>query len=223
MPDNRLTFMRNRIVEALGGKSVETFCNESKGRFTRNTLRRWINGQTSPSLDDLVAIADQSGLSVLSFLPPENERSENVKIQKLDVYPAAGAGALNDAVPAVETLEFPLWMAQKLTKTARGKVASLRFMRALGDSMEPLIEPGALLLVDESDRDYRAQQRPKKASDHFNIYVFIEDGALRVKRLRVDKKGSTVALSENPSYDPEILHKRDFKVLGRVIWWDNRL
>ena len=122
-----------------------------------------------------------------------------------------------------EAREFPLWMAQKLTKTARGKVASLRFMRALGDSMEPLIEPGALLLVDESDADHRRSPKPRKASDHNNIYVFLQDGALRVKRLRVDRKGATIALSDNPAYDPEFLHKQDFKVLGRVIWWDNRL
>lgn len=68
-----------------------------------------------------------------------------------------------------EALEFALWMAQKLTKTARGKVASLGFMRALGDSMEPLIEPGALLLADESDSDHRRSPKPRKASDHHNI------------------------------------------------------
>jgi hypothetical protein len=89
--------------------------------------------------------------------------------------------------------------------------------------MEPLIEPGALLLVDESDVDHRRSPKPRKASDHNNIYVFLQDGALRVKRVRVDRKGATIALSDNPAYDPEILHKQDFKVLGRVIWWDNRL
>ncbi len=28
---------------------------------------------------------------------------------------------------------------------------------------------------------------------------------------------------ENPAYDPEFLHKQDFKAIGREIWWDNRL
>jgi phage repressor protein C with HTH and peptisase S24 domain len=28
---------------------------------------------------------------------------------------------------------------------------------------------------------------------------------------------------ENPAYDPEFLHKQDFKAIGRAIWWDNRL
>ncbi|WP_018409773.1 MULTISPECIES: hypothetical protein [Methylocystis] len=44
-----------------------------------------------------------------------------------------------------------------------------------------------------------------------------------MKRLHVDRKGATIALSENPSNRPEILHKREFKVRGRVIWWDDRL
>jgi phage repressor protein C with HTH and peptisase S24 domain len=222
MPVDPLNLMRQRIAEAIGNQSPETFVRRSRASFSKNTLRNWIAGNSTPGIDDLVELARLTGKAIPFFLPL-NEGEQYVHVQKLDVLPAAGAGAMNDAAPVVEALEFPLWMAQKLTKTARGKVASLRFMRALGDSMEPLIEPGALLLVDGSDTDHRRPPKPKKPSDHTNIYVFLQDQALRVKRLRVDSKGATIALSENPAYDPEFLHKQDFKVLGRVIWWDNRL
>jgi phage repressor protein C with HTH and peptisase S24 domain len=124
---------------------------------------------------------------------------------------------------AEETREFPLWMLQALTKTARGKPSSLRLMRAIGDSMEPLIRSGALLLIDESARDHHHSPKRQTQWDHPDVYVFLQDDELRVKRLRVDRKGFTIALSENPAYDPEILQKQDFRVLGRVIWWDNRL
>ena len=80
-----------------------------------------------------------------------------------------------------------------------------------------------MLLVDESDSDHRRPPKSTRASEHTNIYVFLQEGALRVKRLRVDRKGGTIALSDNSAYDPEILNKQDFKVIGRVIWWDNRL
>lgn len=222
MPIDPLDLMRARIAEAVGDQSPEAFVRRTKSSFSKNTLRNWIAGNSTPGVDDLIELARLTGKAISFFLPLKDD-AKFVFIQKLDVLPAAGAGATNDAMPVAEALEFPLWMAQKLTKTARGKVASLRFMRALGDSMEPLIEPGALLLVDESDADHRRTPRPRKASDHNNIYVFLQDGALRVKRLRVDRKGATIALSDNPAYDPEFLHKQDFKVLGRVIWWDNRL
>ena len=208
--------LRERISDAIGGAA-----KVGKKGIPRTTIDGWVKGPTLPKLGQFLEFCEEVGRDPASFF---NEVPKKIiQIQKLDVLPAAGAGATNDALPVAEALEFPLWMAQKLTKTARGKVASLRFMRALGDSMEPLIEPGALLLVDESDVDHRRSPKPRKASDHNNIYVFLQDGALRVKRLRVDRKGATIALSDNPAYDPEFLHKQDFKVLGRVIWWDNRL
>ncbi len=208
--------LRERISDAIGGAA-----KVGKKGIPRTTIDGWVKGPTLPKLGQFLEFCEEVGRDPASFF---NEVPKKIiQIQKLDVLPAAGAGATNDALPVAEALEFPLWMAKKLTKTARGKVASLRFMRALGDSMEPLIEPGALLLVDESDVDHRRSPKPRKASDHNNIYVFLQDGALRVKRLRVDRKGATIALSDNPAYDPEFLHKQDFKVLGRVIWWDNRL
>lgn len=208
--------LRERISDAIGGAA-----KVGKKGIPRTTIDGWVKGPTLPKLGQFLEFCEEVGRDPASFF---NEVPKKIiQIQKLDVLPAAGAGATNDVLPVAEALEFPLWMAQKLTKTARGKVASLRFMRALGDSMEPLIEPGALLLVDESDADHRRSPKPRKASDHNNIYVFLQDGALRVKRLRVDRKGATIALSDNPAYDPEFLHKQDFKVLGRVIWWDNRL
>lgn len=208
--------LRERISEAIGGTA-----KVGKKGIPRTTIDGWVKGPTLPKLGQFLEFCDEVGRDPASFFdqPPK----KTVHIQHIDALPAAGAGALNDAAHIVEALEFPLWMAQKLTKTARGKVATLRFMRALGDSMEPLIETGALLLVDGSDFDHRRPPKSTKASDHTNIYVFLQDDALRVKRLRIDRKGATIALSENPAYGPEILHKQDFKVLGRVIWWDNRL
>lgn len=114
-------------------------------------------------------------------------------------------------------------MLQKLTKTARGKPARLSLIRAAGDSMEPLIRSGALLLVDETARDPRSSPKPENLWDHTDVYIFLEGDELRLKRLLVDPKGATIALSENSAYRPEILRRQDFKVLGRVIWWDNRL
>ena len=89
--------------------------------------------------------------------------------------------------------------------------------------MEPLIRSGALLLVDETARDPRSSPKPENQWDHNDVSVFLQEEQLRGKRLHVDPKGVTIALSENSSYGPEILRKQDFKVLGQAIWWDNRL
>jgi len=211
-----------RIATAIGGRekalSVE---KASGGRFKRQRLQSWIDGETSPPIAELFELAKFLGRDVSYFLGSSVE--DTVAVEKLDIRAAAGGGAINNIAKTEETREFPLWMLQKLTRTARGKPSKLRLIRTSGDSMEPLIRSGALLLVDETARDPRSSPKPENQWDHTDVYVFLQEEQLRVKRLHVDPKGVTIALSENTSYGPEILRKQDFKVLGRVIWWDNRL
>ena len=163
------------------------------------------------------------GLSGKPAVPTRQAEPSGLKVQKLNVRAAAGEGAINNVPKTEETREFPRWMLQKLTKTARGKPARLSLIRAAGDSMEPLIRSGALLLVEEIACDPRSSSKPENLWDHTDVYIFLQGDELRLKRLRVDRRGATIALSENPAHRPEILHKQDFKVLGRVILWDNRL
>ncbi len=222
MARNPSELLRDRLAEAIGGRekalSVE---KASGGRFQRKRLQSWIDGETSPPVDELVEFAKFLGKEPSYFLISKAE--DTVGVPKLDVRAAAGGGAINNVLKTEETREFPLWMLQKLTKTARGKPARLSLIRAAGDSMEPLIRSGALLLVDETARDPRSSPKPENLWDHTDVYIFLEGDQLRVKRLHVDPKGATIALSENSAYRPEILRRQDFKVLGRVIWWDNRL
>ena len=213
--------VRERLAEAIGGRekalSVE---KASGGRFQRKRLQSWIDGETSPPVAELVEFAKFLGKERDYFLISSPQSM--IAVEKFDVRAAAGGGAINNILKTEETRDFPLWMLQKLTKTARGKPLHLHLLRASGDSMEPLIRSGALLLVDDSARDHRSSPKPDSPWDHTDIYIFLQGEALRVKRLR-SEKGVTIALSENPAYGPEILHKQDFKALGRVIWWDNRL
>lgn len=142
-------------------------------------------------------------------------------VRRLDVHASAGAGAVNHGFTVDAMLPFPRWMLQKLGATS----AKLSFLRARGDSMEPTIKNGALLLVDEGD--VRLRFPPPKAESpwsHPDIYVFSRGDELRVKHLRRDKtKGLLFALSDHPAYEAEILSEADIKIEGRVIWWDNRL
>jgi hypothetical protein len=215
-------WIRDRLADAIGGREKALSVEKSSGgRFQRKRLQSWIDGDTSPPVAELVEFAKFLGKEPGYFLVSTGE--ETIPVEKLDVRAAAGGGAVNNVLKTEETREFPLWMLQKLTKTARGKPSKLRLIRAAGDSMEPLIRGGALLLVDETARDPRSSPKPENQWDHTDVYVFLQEEQLRVKRLHVDPKGVTIALSENSSYGPEVLRKQDFKVLGRVIWWDNRL
>lgn len=200
-----------------------------------STLARLARGENDPGSETLLKLSTRLNVS-MSYLagtsddPTPSQPSmpgrrakatplEMIGVPKLDVRAAAGAGSLNHTHAIEATLPFPIWMLHKLAWPG----AKVSFMRSAGDSMWPTFEDKALLLVNESEAEL-PKMAPKPATDA-NIFVFLQEDHLRVKRLsRVGKE--IVATSDNRKYGPEILRGPDlkrFKIIGRVIWWDNRL
>lgn len=82
-------------------------------------------------------------------------------------------------------------------------------LEASGDSMEPSISNGDLLLVDEGD---------VRLSD--GVFAFVLDEEARVKRFRKRIDGVTI-ISDNPIYPPEELASEALdriKLIGRIRW-----
>lgn len=212
--EKRERLLRQRIAEAVGGRP-----KAGKEGIPRTTIEGWIKGPTLPKLGQFLEFCMEVGRDPAWFFGEAGHEENEVAVPKLDVRAAAGGGALNGLQNVEETLVFPRWMIASLA----GNASRLSLVRAHGDSMEPLIKSGALLLVDQTDRDYAKPKKPKSPWEHTDIFVFSQGDDLRVKRLRVDPKGMIVAVSENPAYPPEVLRKQDFKLHGRVVWWDNLL
>jgi DNA polymerase V len=81
------------------------------------------------------------------------------------------------------------------------------YIRVAGDSMMPLIHPGALLLVD----------RMVETKDDDVVIARINDD-LCVKKLRIED-GVIWLLAENEAYPPiRITEEMDFEVWGRVMY-----
>lgn len=202
------------------------------------TLRNACSGEHEPRSPLLIALSEKFGVSVDYLLGRSDESeltTENggtfygvnsfVRVPRLEVRAAAGAGSVNHTFATDRELPFPRWMLRRLAPYGD----RLSFLRAKGDSMEPMIADGALLLVCEAEYDQKLPERapkPRSAWDHTDIYVFLLDGETRVKRLRRAKHGAIVVSSDNTAYPPEVLLEDDlkgFKICGRVVWWDNRL
>ena len=82
------------------------------------------------------------------------------------------------------------------------------YIRVAGDSMQPLIQPGALLLVD----------RMVETKDDDIVIARIND-ELCVKKLRIEEGGDIWLLPENETYLPiQITEEMDFEVWGRVMY-----
>ena len=92
----------------------------------------------------------------------------------------------------------------------------LRLLFADGESMEPSIRSGDILLVNVSDQRVRIDR----------IYVLRLDGVLLVKRLQRLPGNVIKVSSDNSAYDPyEITADTldDFAVIGPVVWVGKRI
>ena len=82
------------------------------------------------------------------------------------------------------------------------------YIRVEGDSMEPRIQSGALIVVD----------RMAETKDD-DVVVARIGGDFLVKKLRIERDGSIWLLSENAAYQPiQITESMDFEVWGRVMY-----
>lgn len=72
-----------------------------------------------------------------------------VTVDELDVQAGAGGGTLIDDHPSVATWQLPATLVRGFTATDE---ASLKFIRVIGDSMLPTLQPGQRVMVDVQDR-----------------------------------------------------------------------
>jgi phage repressor protein C with HTH and peptisase S24 domain len=237
-PDAGLADFAERVRALLAPYGSIAKASKSLG-IPASTLSRLSRGSNEPTSESLLSLAKSLNVSMEYLLgltdeptppsPPLSDHAGDVsafaRVPRLDVRAAAGGGAVNHATRVEAYLAFPHWMLERLAPPG----AKLTFLRSLGDSMEPTIVDGALMLVIENVGDMRLPPRaPKRryAWEAVDIYVFLLDGETRVKRLRSAARGAVLIVSDNPAYDLEVLLKDDLKrltICGQVIWWDNRL
>lgn len=131
-------------------------------------------------------------------------------VRRYDVRASAGNGALTTA-DELEGGDFVAFRADWLHRIGVSP-RQAEVLIAIGDSMEPTIRDGDLLLID------RSFDRPKDNG----IYVLVLGGMVLVKRIQTRRDGSVVLLSDNQRYENEVVpadELPDLKVEGRVRWF----
>lgn len=134
-------------------------------------------------------------------------------VPKYDVQASAGYGAFLQSEQIVDYLAFKRsWVRSDL----RADPFKLALITADGDSMEPTIRTGDLLLIDLS------QTRIKKDS----IYVLRMEDTLLAKRLQWLYDGRLAIRSDNPAYREQIIPELEIdhlQIVGRVVWFGRQL
>jgi phage repressor protein C with HTH and peptisase S24 domain len=137
-----------------------------------------------------------------------NEPSEFVLVPRYNVEGSAGGGSLVDREEVLEYLSFRKeWIKNSL----RIGENALAVISVKGDSMEPRLRDGDVVLLDMSS----------KLVEDNAIYALQFNGGLSIKRVQRFMSGAIEIISDNKTYKPESLtpdQAESVKVVGRVVW-----
>ncbi len=177
---------------------------------------------SSPTFDKLQRLCQVLGLEItldgLSGAPAlrktEAVSEDFAHVPLHAVSLSAGGGFANASEQLVDYLAF--------RKDWLGKIgvppASAVLARAEGDSMQPCIWSGDLVLIDQSKTCLPARKMDGK-SQRGSIFAFIEDGHARIKRIDRASDAELLLISDNPDYGPQFAKIETISIIGKVMWW----
>ena len=187
----------------------------------KNTMANYERGGRFPDVKILLKILevfpDTNPAWLLTGEGPKN-RSEPVQggfvmFPRYEIEAGAGPGRNVQSEQVVDFVSFKKEWVQNFLRVPRKNLALLSVK---GDSMNPTLNDGDMILV-----DLRANRIDDSA-----IYVLEFDDALLVKRIQRKLDGSVVIKSDNSLYEPEVLQKDravELRIIGRVVWSGRRM
>ncbi|EBC2786388.1 helix-turn-helix transcriptional regulator, partial [Salmonella enterica] len=162
-------------------------------------------GVSSEWLSTGIGPMKKDGTTPINASPSSN----TFKIDILDLEVSAGPGVINrEFVEILRSVEYSQDDARHMFDGR--KAENIRIINVRGDSMSGTIEPGDLLFVDVSIKNF----------DGDGIYAFLYDDTAHVKRLQ-KMKDKLLVISDNKSYSAWDPIERDEMnrvfVFGKVI------
>lgn len=139
--------------------------------------------------------------------------SDFVQVREYSAHLSAGPGAISGPVEVIGEFAFRSSWLRQLTNSP----GECYLVRVKGDSMEPTIPDGAVVLIDQQQRDPRQRRK--------GIFALrIEDEVL-VKRLEL-VDDTLLVESDNPEYSTRLVSRPkppQVDILGKVIWQSSTL
>lgn len=208
------TDFTKRLLSLIGNENKASFARRCG--FTDGALKAYIRG-AKPSVDKALAIADACGVSLRWLatgegpMRPDTHQStddtEFEMITHLEIEASAGAGSLIDN----EFVKGKIAFVRKWLRHVGLDPKQLNVISVRGDSMEPSLSDGDIILIDRRDTNPRSG----------GVYVLNLDGGLLVKRVQRLLNGDFKIISDNPRYEPETVPASQLdlvRIIGRVVW-----
>lgn len=192
--------------------------------FSTSYLSEVESGKTKPSLELLLKISQITNYSLHWLLTGEGPlfigatesmvKEDSAFYGVLDGFTVIPNLALEDEagmeVQGIEQGGAERYAFRRQWLRSKGKVEDLVLIEARGDSMDPTIADGDVVLIDRS----------KKQVVVGNMYALRTKNAVMVKRLQPIGAARIKVMSDNKLYDSyEInLESGDTEIIGQVIW-----
>ena len=176
------------------------------GEPTLSTLKLIANA-SGRSLSWVATGAEQHGRDYAAMGPVQPiEQDDMVLVPVLDVRASAGAGAIVESEAEKGVMALRRDIVRALGVSAPGH---LRVLEAEGNSMEPTIRAGDLLLVDTVIDHVRGE----------GIYVFRWNGSVVVKRIRITRNDGVELVSDNGGHIEKVPQTElpELHAAGRVV------
>lgn len=190
-------------------------------------IARWRDGKARPTFFGMASLAKGAAVS-LDWLLNGSVHSKSLAteagelgdlaedftlVPRLGVEASAGHGLVALAEEVTERLAFKTdWLRDMGLSPAYVGLVTCR-----GDSQDPVIKDGALMLVD---------MRPDQVIRSGCFYVIVLEGDVLVKLINRRTDGTIELISHNSAYPKEIIDSQRLDKLtvpGRVVWAGQKL
>lgn len=212
------------IEQRLKALNTNAFAFEKLHNLPADAIRSVLRAEkkSGTGLNRAQQICDALGLE-LYIGPPRDDgpQPSDADLRTLANVPlheallAAGDGVENSTETIAGYLAFRKDWLRKIGLSP----SNAALARARGDSMQPVIWDGDLLLIDRSKIEPPPITKTDRGKRHAPVFALLDDGRAKVKRLQLLDDRVAILISDNPDYPPQYATTETLSIIGKVMWW----
>lgn len=207
--------IKNRLRHIINYYNLNLKEFSEKTNIPYRTLQNYLLGLREPNIDILKKLCTQLGININWLLTGEgdpyisgNLGSEYALVPVIDGYISAGTGFY-----PVEHSEIKLAF-RKDWISRYGDYRNMSLVYVKGDSMEPTIWDGDIVLV-----NHNVTHIKKNGA----IYAIVIDNLIMIKRLQKIGNNKVLIISDNQKYPAYETKESELNINGQVIWFGHEI